>query len=109
MADRRSFLALVGITVGAASSAGSVVANEEQADEETESANEEEAERPAEADALLGYIDARYGDRLDKDQRAEVGEQIAGSLEDAATVGEVELENGDEPAFRFQADRGEES
>jgi hypothetical protein len=112
-ADRRSFLALVGVAVGTGA-VGSVAADDQGDDEAGTSEDEDEidggeAERPPGTDALLGYIEARYGDRLDEDQRAEVAEQIAGSLESAAVIGEVDLENGDEPAFRFSAYRGDES
>lgn len=109
-ADRRSFLTLVGAAVGAGA-VGSVAAEDEEDEngENGQSEDDTETEQPPGTDALFGYIEALYGDRLDAEQREEVTAQIAGSLESAAAIGEVELENGDEPAFRFQAYRGEES
>ena len=111
IAGRRSFLALVGVAVGSGA-VGSVVANDDEDEAEPNGEDETnggETEGPPGTDALFGYIEARYGDRLDGGRHEEVTEQIAGSLESAAAISEVDLENGDEPAFRFSAYRGDES
>lgn len=60
------------------------------------------------AEALLAYVEASYGDRLDEEDLDVVLGGIEGSLESAAAFRDIGLENGDEPAYGFGAYRGGE-
>lgn len=68
----------------------------------------QEEEAPPGTDALLDYVRARYGERLDEEALEIVREEIAGSLRSAEALREVPLENGDEPACAFRAWRADE-
>ncbi|MCL7417683.1 MAG: hypothetical protein M8354_07585, partial [Halalkalicoccus sp.] len=61
------------------------------------------------AEALLAYIEALYGDRLDEEDLSVVLGGIEGSLESASAFRKVGLENGDEPAYGFSAYRSDET
>lgn len=103
MTRRRTFLALLGATaVASATNAGAADESEERP---TESGTATELD-PAEA--LLAYVEASYGDRLDEDDRDVVLAGIEGSLDSAEALREVGLENADEPAYGFAAYRGDD-
>lgn len=66
----------------------------------------QEEEEPPGTEALLDYVEARWGDRLSEDEREQVRSSIAGNLRAASALDEVDLTNGDGPALRFHAYRG---
>lgn len=121
--DRRSFMAITGTAGGLgafasgadASGFGGRFAKTDAADEgdsKEESSDEEgggnHADFPIGTEALLGYIEANYGDRLSEEELQSIEADIAADLEAAAAVNDVPLENGDAPAFGFEVYRGEE-
>jgi hypothetical protein len=57
----------------------------------------------AEARALAGALEARYGSQLAPGDLATITEQIQGSLDRADRLRKVDLTNGDEPDFVFRA------
>ncbi|MEM4782659.1 MAG: hypothetical protein QXG03_14000 [Halalkalicoccus sp.] len=102
MADRRTFLALLGAATGAA-------ALDRTASEQPVASAQASVEPPEDldpAEALLAYVEALYGDRLDEEDLEVVLAGIEGSLDSAAAFREVGLENADEPAYGFSAYRG---
>ncbi|TYL39273.1 hypothetical protein CV102_08315 [Natronococcus pandeyae] len=104
MTRRRTFLALLGAaTVASATSTGT--ADETDGEREVEPTVPMEDLEPAEA--LLAYVVANYGDRLDDEDREVIHEGIEGSLASADAFREVGLENADEPAYGFSAYRGD--
>ncbi len=70
---------------------------------------QEGQEEPPGTEALLDYVEARWGDRLSEDEREQVRSSIAGNLRAASALDEVDLGNGDGPALRFHPYRGSES
>lgn len=68
---------------------------------------QEDGEAPPGTDALVGYLEARYGDRLSEDDLEAIRSGVAGNLRAAASIGEVELANGEGPATLFRAYRGD--
>lgn len=114
MTDRRTFLtmlsaaaAVTGVGTGtAANQATEAARGQENPSLDTE-ANETDDLEPAEA--LLAYVEALYGDRLDEEDREVILGGIEGSLASADAFGEVGLRNSDPPAYRFRAYRGDES
>lgn len=100
MTRRRTFLALLGAT--AVASATNADAADESEERSTESGAAAELD-PVEA--LLAYVEAAYGDRLDEDDRDVVLAGIEGSLDSAAALRKTGLENADEPAYGFSAYR----
>ncbi|MDG5821768.1 hypothetical protein [Natronococcus sp. A-GB7] len=101
MTRRRTFLTLLGAaTMASAASTGTA----EETDSEEVMVTSGELE-PSEA--LLAYVVANYGDRLDDEDREVIREGIEGSLASADAFGDVGLENADEPAYGFSAYRGD--
>ncbi|MFC4438672.1 MULTISPECIES: hypothetical protein [Natrialbaceae] len=106
MTRRRTFLALLGAaTVASATGTGTA----EEVDGEREAEPVEPTGELEPAEALLAYVVANYGDRLDDEDREVIREGIEGSLGSAAAFREVGLENADEPAYGFSAYRGDRS
>ena len=104
MTRRRTFLALLGAaTVASATSTGT--AEETDGEQEVKPAEPMGDLEPAEA--LLAYVVANYGDRLEAEDREVIREGIEGSLASADAFGDVGLENADEPAYGFSAYRGD--
>ncbi|MFU8866297.1 hypothetical protein [Natronococcus sp.] len=104
MTRRRTFLALLGAaTAASTTSAGTA----DETGEEGETAPAESIEELEPAEALLAYVVANYGDRLDDEDREVIREGIEGSLASADAFGDVGLENADEPAYGFSAYRGD--
>ncbi|MDG5761361.1 hypothetical protein QA600_18690 [Natronococcus sp. A-GB1] len=101
MTRRRTFLTLLG-AAAVASAAGTGTAEETDSEEVGETSGELEP-----AEALLAYVVANYGDRLDDEDRDVIREGIEGSLASADAFGDVGLENADEPAYGFSAYRGD--
>ena len=108
MTNRRTFLALLG--VAAATSAAGTNAVSATATSNGESSSEAADTDPDDpATALLEYVVALYGDRLDDDDLEIVRGGIEGSLAAGEAFRDVGLENADAPAFGFDAYRGDES
>lgn len=101
MTRRRTFLALLGATAAASATNAGAAESEERSGGPTEAARLDPAE------ALLAYVVANYGDRLEDEDLEVVREGIEGSLDSAAAFREVGLENADEPAYGFSAYRGD--
>lgn len=118
--DRRSFMAITGVAGGLgafASGGGAGVSDREERfrKNETEDGSEgdngedgDDADLPTGTEALVGYIEANYGDRLSEGDLASIEADVAADLGAAAAVSEVPLENGDAPAFDFEVYRGRE-
>jgi hypothetical protein len=102
MTHRRTFLALLGATAVASATSTGAAETDETADESAEDAVDLEP-----AEALVAYVSANYGDRLDDDDLEVIREGIEGSLASGAAFREVGLENADEPAYGFSAYRGD--
>lgn len=62
----------------------------------------------AEVEALFALVTARYGARLDAQQREGVRKAIESIVEQARAVRAVRLDNGDEPTPAFRAYRADE-
>ena len=60
-----------------------------------------------EAEALFALIRARYGERLNEAQLAELREQVASIVARARPLRAVRLKNSDEPAQPFAPFRAE--
>jgi len=105
-AGRRGFLTLVGLAVAAGASQGTAAASQGAGADAEPAALVDADLEPAEA--LLAYVEAVYGDRLDGDDGETILAGIEGSLASGGAFREVGLENADEPAFTFSAYRGEE-
>lgn len=106
MTGRRTFLALLGATVGTAAVGGAPDESTTQASQSAGFVREADAEADLEpADALLAYVEALYGDRLGEADLETVRAGIEGSLGSGDAFREVGLENGDEPAYGFRAYR----
>ncbi len=103
---RRSFLALVGLAATASTAQGAAAAEPAASASGASPALVDADLEPAEA--LLAYVEAVYGDRLDEADGETVLAGIEGSLASGEAFREVGLENADEPAFGFEAYRGEE-
>ena len=115
--DRRSFMAITSATgmvgaFGGRFDLGDVRAvgdarrtGDDAASAAAENGNEE---LPTGTEALLGYIEANYGDRLSDEDVDAIEADIAADLDAAAAVNEVPLENGDAPAYEFEVYREEE-
>lgn len=67
---------------------------------------QEAGEEPAGTEALVDYVEARWGDLLSAEDREQVRASVAGNLRAASALDEVELQNADEPAFAFSPYRG---
>jgi Flp pilus assembly protein CpaB len=102
MTHRRTFLALLGATAAASAMSTGAAETSETA---VGSAGDATALEPAEA--LVAYVDATYGERLDDDDLEVIREGIEGSLAAGAAFREVGLENADAPAYGFSAYRGD--
>ncbi len=124
--DRRSFMAVAGVAGGfgafARGTGASVsgfgerfakndAANDDadsDGDDEGDGNNEGVGDLPIGTEALVGYVEAHYGDRLSESDLESIEADIAADLEAAAAVSEVPLENSDAPAFGFAVYRGDE-
>lgn len=104
MTDRRTFLTLLGAVVAASGVAAGGTDEVESAAKQS-MASDATTERVDPAEALLAYVEASYGDRLDGDDLDVVLADIEESLDSAAALREVGLENADEPAYEFSAYR----
>lgn len=103
MTRRRTFLTLLGATaVASATNAGAADESEDRLTEPGAAAELDPAE------ALLAYVVANYGDRLENEDLDVIRGGIEGSLDSAAAFREVGLENADEPAYGFAAYRGDQ-
>jgi hypothetical protein len=103
---RRSFLALVGLAATASTTQAAAAAEPAASTSAVDPALVDAGLEPVEA--LLAYVEAVYGDRLDEDDGETVLAGIEGSLAAGDAFREVGLENADEPAFSFSAYRGEQ-
>lgn len=115
VSTRRAALALLGSVGGvgllSASSSGST--EPEGADPDSESgsgpaAQTEEPDLPAGTEALVQFLEAKYGDALTQSDLEELRGDVAGNLRAAREMDDVELANSTGPAFTFRAYRGEE-
>jgi hypothetical protein len=57
----------------------------------------------ADARALAGIIERRYGDGLTKEQLESIAQDLEGDLKGTKRLREVKLGNSDEPDFTFRA------
>ena len=57
----------------------------------------------ADARALAGIIERRYGDGLTKEQLESIAQDLEGDLKGTKRLREVKLGNSDEPDFTFKA------
>lgn len=101
---RRSLLRALGAT-GAASALADPVGAGDTTEASTTTTNEEV---PPGTEALLGYVEANYGDQLNEEQLADVKGDIAANLRAAAAVEEVSLDYTTGPAFTFTAYRADD-
>jgi len=115
--DRRSFMAVAGVAGGFGAFArgsgvgvndlGGRFAKSDTASDDTGSEGDD-AGLPTGTSALLGYVEARYGDRLSEEELQSIEADIAADLEAAAAIDAVPLQNSDAPAFDFAVYRGGE-
>jgi len=66
-----------------------------------------EGDRPPGTEALVAYLEARYGDRFDDDRRERLADAVADVREAGETVRSESLDNAEGPAFAFEPYRGE--
>lgn len=64
------------------------------------------AEVGADARALAGIIERRYGQHLSKEQLESIAQDFEGDLKALKRMRETKLGNGDEPDFTFRAQGG---
>lgn len=65
-----------------------------------------EGERPPGTEALVAYLEARYGDRFDDDRRGRLADAVAEVREESEAVRAEPLDNAEGPAFAFEPHRG---
>lgn len=115
VSTRRAALALLGSVGGAGlfASGTSAETDPETAIEPTEAEatlaeQAEEPDLPDGTEALVAFLEAKYGDQLTREELNELRGDVAGNIRAARALDEVELANGTGPAYTFRAYRGEE-
>lgn len=113
VSTRRAALALIGSVSGvgllSASTRGSTETEGAKSDSESGPvAQTEKPDLPAGTEALVQFLEAKYGDALTESDLEELRDDVAGNLRAAAEIDDVELANSTGPAFTFRAYRGEE-
>lgn len=68
---------------------------------------DQDQDQPVGTEALLSYLEAKYGDMLTEDDLSTLEEEVAGNIATAQALDETALANGDDMALRFEPYRGE--
>jgi hypothetical protein len=109
MIGRRSVLQLLTAlgavgTVGSGAAAGPDDAGATNVTSPTDIAARQD--QPVGTEALLSYLEAKYGDMLTEENLATLEEEVAGHLGAAEGLDDASLGNGDDMALRFEPYRG---
>ncbi|QLH77499.1 hypothetical protein HZS55_09415 [Halosimplex rubrum] len=104
-------LGTVGATAGAgaATDASSPPVESRDAPSITSPADvaDQEQDQPVGTEALLSYLEAKYGDMLTEADLSTLEEEVAGNISTAQALDDTALANGDDMALRFEPYRGE--
>lgn len=104
--NRRTTLQLLAVVGGAGAFASTGGAEMDAVRRSTEAApRAKETPVPVGTDALLSFIEATYGDRLDEDELDRIGDDIASDRRSAEALDAVELDYTVSPAVTFHAYR----
>jgi hypothetical protein len=117
MIGRRSVLQLLTAigAVGATASAGGAAPTDAAAVEDRDAlpvtgpsdVADQDQDQPVGTEALLSYLEAKYGDMLTEEDLSTLEEEVAGNIATAQALDDTALANGDDMALRFEPYRGE--
>jgi len=115
MIGRRSVLQLLTALGAIGATAGGATAESVSASVETRGGPsmaspsdlaEQDQDQAVGTEALLSYLEAKYGDALTEEDLSTLEEEVAGNIATAQALDETDLANGDDMALRFEPYRG---